>query len=151
MQDAYLVEDDGTETAVADLPTWLIHDLIKDGIEPISAVTEDEFLERLRIELVVRDQAVMRITGLDFAATWVDPMPDSEERVLVAPVQPGTTADILADRFAFAITCGMWPAWFSQPMARDLVRRYCHEVDLVKAMEYVTERANAYLYLKLER
>ena len=45
----YLVEDDGTRTAVADLPTSTIAALLRDGVEPLRDVTEDQFMERLRI------------------------------------------------------------------------------------------------------
>lgn len=55
MQDHYLVDDDGTRTAIADLPTWLILELLHDGVDVIQDVTEDQFMERLRIELVVRE------------------------------------------------------------------------------------------------
>lgn len=54
MQDHFFVDDDGTRTAVADLPTWLIRELLRDGVDVIRDVTEDQFMERLRIELVAR-------------------------------------------------------------------------------------------------
>lgn len=55
MQDHYLVDDDGTRTAIADLATWEIIELLRDGVEVIRDVTEDQFMERLRIELVARE------------------------------------------------------------------------------------------------
>ena len=55
MFDYYLVEDDGTTTAIAELPTQVIRDLLEDGIEVIQeGITEYQLLERLRIELVAR-------------------------------------------------------------------------------------------------
>jgi len=54
MQDHHLVEDDGTRTAVSDLPLAKILELLVDGVEVIEGLTEKDFLDRLEIELVRR-------------------------------------------------------------------------------------------------
>ena len=54
MQDHYFI-DDGTKTAVSDMPLATVHELLRTGGLPLSAAaTHESIMERLRIELVAR-------------------------------------------------------------------------------------------------
>jgi hypothetical protein len=58
MRDHHFIEDDGTRTAIADLSLRTLMELLNDGVDVVGDVSEEQFMERLRIELTARSITV---------------------------------------------------------------------------------------------
>lgn len=55
MQDHCFIDDNGVCYAVSDIPLATVHELLQVGVLSLDAeTTENEIMERLRIELVAR-------------------------------------------------------------------------------------------------
>lgn len=56
MRDYYAAYEDGRQIAVADLPTSEIHEMLRDGIKPLGGDQAPAIIERLRLELFIRER-----------------------------------------------------------------------------------------------
>ena len=62
MRDHYYVGKDGSRTAVADLPTPMIHEILRDGVYVVHkdhpGERTESVVERLQLELFIRERGL---------------------------------------------------------------------------------------------